>query len=80
MENDFISYGVDPKSMHKIVGGTEKDEENVTIKLMDDTTLLLRGSEIVKVINNGKTKSILAKELTEDDEIDDTWIEEYRRK
>lgn len=77
MASDFVSYGVDEKHIHKIMSGSEKNETTkIKIDLENGYSLFLHGNEKVKIINNPKINYKLAKDLAENDEIDDRWLSE----
>jgi superfamily II DNA or RNA helicase len=77
MADDFVSYGADPNSIHKIYEGQTKNPIRIKLFLEDGSHLVLDGNEMVKLLNNSIKKVI---EVTSSDEIDDRWLQEYRKK
>ena len=80
MAGDFISYGVDENMIHKIQGGVDKNiSEKIKIELENGDSICLRGNEKVKIINNLELIYKLAKDLNENDEIDDRWLSKQKK-
>jgi hypothetical protein len=80
MAGDFMDYGCDPSQIYRIQGGVDKNTTaQYKIELENGHSVLLHGNEKVKIINNPKLQFKLAKDLEEDDEIDDRWLSEQIR-
>lgn len=80
MAGDFVDYGVDPDLIHKIQGGVDKNvSEKIKIELENGDSICLHGNEKVKIINNPELIYKLAKDLNENDEIDDRWLSKQKK-
>jgi hypothetical protein len=81
MAGDFVDYGCDAAQIYKIQGGVDKNNTTlVEIEMENRKTVSLRGNELVEIINSGKITKKLAKDLTENDEINDRWIQKQKSK
>jgi adenylate kinase family enzyme len=85
MTGDFADYstenGWDAKeNVHKITAGENKQAEKmVSIETEDGKVYRFSGNESIKLINSNIT-SKKAKDITEDDEIDDIWLNRNKSK
>lgn len=79
-ENDLREYGFKGKIVTS-VGGLLKDNDIcfINITAEDGNVYTFKGSEYIKIINS-KIELKQAKDLTIDDEIDDRWLQQYRKK
>lgn len=77
MYKDFMSYGWDSESYcHKIYAGRDKNPLWVYVTTEDGIEYKFEGNQYINLINNKKK---LAKNLTEDDEIDDRWLSAFKK-
>jgi len=78
---DFEDYSVDwsaEENCQMIYSGKEKNPPKmVKLTLADDSEIRLLGNQLIK-LNTGEDKRM--QDLTDGDEIDDRWLEEYRKK
>ena len=72
LASDFADYGFEGY-VHKITGGEEKDPIFVTFTCENGIKYTFDSNENIKIIN-GNIKYKKAKDITEDDEIDDRWL------
>lgn len=67
------------KHVHQIYGGQSKDPTYYTFETEDGNEYTFEGNEFIKLINNSVNKK-LAKDITENDEIDDRWLSKLNSK
>jgi hypothetical protein len=72
LATDFADYGF-KGYVHKITGGEEKDPIFVTFTCENGIKYTFDSNENIKIINSN-IKYKKAKDITEDDEIDDRWL------
>lgn len=81
LSDDMSNYDLTGEisfEIHKISGGQHTDsDKNIEILLENNEKLLLPGSQSVTLVNHKKK---LAKDLDEEDEIDDRWLQKYQEK
>ena len=83
MYSDFDDYASEvkwssEKHCHRIYSGKEHDGEKVIIIADNGNEYIFSGNENIRIINSN-VKTIKAKDITNEHEIDDVWIQEYKR-
>jgi len=77
LSSDFAEYGF-KGYVHKITAGEEKNPIFFTFYCEDGNEYTFEGNENIKIINSN-VKYKKAKDITENDEIDDRWLSEQRK-
>jgi len=77
LASDFADYGF-KGYVHKITAGEEKNPIFFTFYCEDGNEYTFEGNENIKIINSN-VKYKKAKDITENDEIDDRWLSEQRK-
>jgi superfamily II DNA or RNA helicase len=81
LASDFADYGLDAdKYVHRIFAGQDKEaQERVTITTEVGSQYTFDCNQDIKILNSN-VKFKKAKDITIDDEIDDRWLQEQKRK
>lgn len=81
LASDFDTYGYSSdQHIHRIFAGEDKEAPvKVKITCENGNQYIFLGNENIKILNSNVTYK-LAKDITENDEIDDRWLSEQKRK
>lgn len=81
MKNDFLDYEDidDDSDIHIIYSGKDKNSTKILVETEDGKEYMFSGNENIKIINNS-VSSIKAKDLTDEHEIDNNWLQKHNSK